>query len=156
MNLVHPDALHFDQPVDSYWESSADPLNLSLSTLAGPESCDVAVIGGGFTGLSAALELAERGVDVRLLEAGAIGWGASGRNGGFACVGSHKMSYGRMISRYGRDATKQFFKTMQESVALVADNAARHGIDIWKTGNGEITLAPVSYTHLTLPTSDLV
>lgn len=141
MNLVHPDALHFDQPVDSYWESSADPLNLSLSTLAGPESCDVAVIGGGFTGLSAALELAERGVDVRLLEAGAIGWGASGRNGGFACIGSHKMSYGKMISRYGRDATKQFFKTMQESVALVEDNAARHGIDIWKTGNGEITLA---------------
>lgn len=141
MKLVHPDALHFDQPVDSYWESSADPQNLSLSTLAGQESCDVAVVGGGFTGLSAALELAERGVDVRLLEAGAIGWGASGRNGGFACIGSHKMSYGKMISRYGRDATKQFFKTMQESVALVADNAARHGIDIWKTGNGEITLA---------------
>jgi glycine/D-amino acid oxidase-like deaminating enzyme len=45
--------------------------------------CEVAVIGAGFTGLSAALELAAAGVDVRVLEAGHVGWGASGRNGGF-------------------------------------------------------------------------
>ena len=141
MPLIHPDALHFETPVESYWEASADPLALPLSTLQHDESCDVAVIGGGFTGLSAALELAERGVDVRLLEAGHIGWGASGRNGGFACIGSHKMSYGAMIRRYGLDATKAFYNAMRESVALVADNAARHNIDVWKTMSGEITLA---------------
>lgn len=141
MQLVHPDALHFETPVESYWEASADPLGLSLSPLAGDASCDVAVIGGGFTGLSAALELAGRGVDVRLLEAGHIGWGASGRNGGFACIGSHKLSYGTMISRYGLEATIAFYNAMKDSVALVAENAERHGIDIWKTVSGEVTLA---------------
>ncbi|MDE2159667.1 MAG: FAD-dependent oxidoreductase, partial [Burkholderiales bacterium] len=45
-------------------------------------ACDVAVVGGGIAGLSAALELAQRGFDVRLLEAGRVGGGASGRNGG--------------------------------------------------------------------------
>jgi len=141
MHLVHPDALHFETPVDSYWEASADPLGLDLSPLTQDEACDVAVIGGGFTGLSAALQLAESCVDVRLLEAGHIGWGASGRNGGFSCIGSHKLSYGTMIRRYGLEATRGFYGAMKDSVALVADNAARHGIDIWKTMSGEITLA---------------
>lgn len=141
MQLVHPDALHFETPVESYWEASADPLGLELPAFAGEQSCEVAVIGGGFTGLSAALELAERGVDVRLLEAGHIGWGASGRNGGFSCIGSHKLPYSSMISRYGLEATIAYYNAMKESVALVADNAERHGIDIWKTVSGEVTLA---------------
>lgn len=141
MHLVHPDALHFETPVDSYWEASADPLSLTLSPLTSSETCDVAIIGGGFTGLSAAIELAERGIDVRVLEAGPIGWGASGRNGGFSCIGSHKLGYGKMISTYGLDATRAFYRAMKDSVDLVADNAARHDIDIWKTISGEVTLA---------------
>src|SRR5687767_4595921 len=50
--------------------------------LGGEIRCDVCVVGGGYTGLSSALHLAERGYDVVLLEAEKIGWGASGRNGG--------------------------------------------------------------------------
>jgi glycine/D-amino acid oxidase-like deaminating enzyme len=138
---IHPDSLRFDTPVESYWEASADPLELSLLPLSQDFQCDIAIIGGGYTGLSAAIELAENGVDVCLLEAGAIGWGASGRNGGFACIGSHKLSYKTMISRYGLDATKDFHNAMRDSVDLVADNATRHNIDIWKQGSGEITLA---------------
>jgi glycine/D-amino acid oxidase-like deaminating enzyme len=141
MHLVHPDALHFDQPVASYWEDTANPLQLGLGPLQADTQCDVAIIGGGFTGLSAAISLAEGGMDVCLLEAGTIGWGASGRNGGFACIGSHKLSYATMIGRYGLDATKAFFRAMQESVAHVADNALRHGIDIGMHGTGEVTLA---------------
>ena len=141
MVLVHPDACHFSTPVESYWEESADPLALDLQPLRQERRCDVAIIGGGFTGLSAAIALAEQGVDARLLEAGHIGWGASGRNGGFACIGSHKLSYSKMIRTYGLDATKGFYRTMKDSVALVAENAERHGIDIWKHGQGEITLA---------------
>jgi glycine/D-amino acid oxidase-like deaminating enzyme len=141
MPLVHPDALHFDRTVASYWEASADPLAIALAPLATDETCDVAVIGAGFTGLSAALTLAERGVDVRVLEAGPIGWGASGRNGGFACIGSHKLSYLSMIRRYGRDATRAFHSAMKDSVALVADTCQRHGIDAWSHGQGEVTLA---------------
>lgn len=141
MHIVHPDALHFENPAASYWESSADPLDLTLDPLSGDATCDVAIIGGGFTGLSAAIELAGRGVDVCLLEAGAIAWGASGRNGGFACIGSHKLSYDTMIKRYGLEATRAFYRTMKDSIALVAENAERHAIDIWKHGEGEATLA---------------
>ena len=110
-STTHPHAFHFNRAVDSYWEASADPLGLDTPPLRTDESCDVAVIGAGFTGLSAALELAQQGIDVRVLEAGQVGWGASGRNGGFACMGSHKLSYGTMIRRYGLDATKQFCAT---------------------------------------------
>src|SRR6516165_10235264 len=65
-------------------------VDFSPATLAGDTSADVAIIGGGITGVSAALHLAERGYQVALLEAQDIGWGASGRNGGqvlpgFAC-----------------------------------------------------------------------
>jgi glycine/D-amino acid oxidase-like deaminating enzyme len=140
-HLVHPDSLHFDAPVESYWETSADPLGLVLQQLSGERHCDIAIIGGGYTGLSATIELAENNVDCCLLEAGAIGWGASGRNGGFACIGSHKLSYAALIKRYGLDATKDFHNAMRESVDLVADNATRHSIDIWKHGSGEVTLA---------------
>ncbi|MHB9103209.1 MAG: NAD(P)/FAD-dependent oxidoreductase, partial [Sulfuricella sp.] len=55
--------------------------------LAGRITADVCVVGGGYAGLSAALELAERGYSVALLEAQQVGWGASGRNGGQALVG---------------------------------------------------------------------
>ncbi len=140
-HLVHPDSLHFNAPVESYWEESADPLGLDLQPLKQNLHCDVAIIGGGYTGLSAAIELAENGLEVCLLEAGHIGWGASGRNGGFACIGSHKLSYTTMIKRYGLNATKDFYSAMRDSVELVADNATRHNIDIGKHGSGEVTLA---------------
>jgi glycine/D-amino acid oxidase-like deaminating enzyme len=136
-----PETEKFSRPVDSYWEASADPLELATPPLATSERCEVAIIGGGVTGLSAALELAERGLDVRLLEAGHIGWGASGRNGGFACIGSHKLSHDTMIRRYGLEATLAYHRAMRESVALVADTLARFGIDAWASGAGEVTLA---------------
>jgi len=67
--------------VRSYYAASV-PLPPPGAPLAGDLDCDVCVVGGGLTGLTAALELAERGFDVVLLEANRIGWGASGRSGG--------------------------------------------------------------------------
>ena len=127
--------------VDSYWEASADPLRLETPALNGHHTCDVAIIGAGYTGLSAAIELARQGVDVRVLEAGPIGWGASGRNGGFACIGSHKLSYAAMIGRYGLEATRHYYRAMKDAVELVRDNLLVHGIDAWANGGGEVTLA---------------
>ena len=141
MHLIHSDALHFDRPVDSYWEAGAAPLGVDVKTLAAHATCDVAIIGGGFTGLSAAIELAEQGVDVCLLEAGTIGWGASGRNGGFACIGSHKLSYRSMIKTYGLASTQDFHRAMRASIDLVAENCERHGIDAGRCGTGDVTLA---------------
>ena len=140
-STTHPHAFHFDRPVESYWEASADPLGIETPRLTRDERCDVAIIGAGYTGLSAALELAENGVDVRVLEAGHVGWGASGRNGGFACIGSHKLPYPDMIKAYGLAATQAYYAAMRESVALVRDNLTRFSIDAWASGDGEVTLA---------------
>ena len=137
----HPDALHFDHPVASFWEASAPPLALPLKPLRGEQRCEVAVIGGGYAGLSAALELAAHGVDVRVLEAAEPGWGASGRNGGFACLGSHKLSYATMIGKYGLDQSQRYYRNMKQAVELVADLCRHHGIDADICETGDVTLA---------------
>ncbi len=140
-HLVHSDALHFEQPVASYWEELADPMSMDLQPLAKDTTCDVAIIGGGFTGLSAAIELAQSGIEVCLLEAGPIGWGASGRNGGFACHGSYTLPFKKMIGTYGLDATKHYYRAMLESIDRVAENCADFSIDAWRYGDGEVRLA---------------
>ena len=65
----------------SYYAATANEVT-NYPALKGAQSADICVVGGGFTGVSAALTLAERGYSVALLEANRIGWGASGRNGG--------------------------------------------------------------------------
>lgn len=70
----------------SLWATVTPPI-AAFEQLSGERRCDVAVIGAGFMGLSAALHLAESGVDVTLVEASQIGWGASGRNNGLVVPG---------------------------------------------------------------------
>ena len=66
---------------NSYYAASAN-LQVDCGSLKGEKSADVCIVGAGFTGISAALHLAERGYDVTFVEANRVGWGASGRNGG--------------------------------------------------------------------------
>jgi glycine/D-amino acid oxidase-like deaminating enzyme len=140
-STTHPHAFHFDRPVDSYWEASAPPIDVPIPPLTGSETCETAIIGAGYTGLSAALELASHGVDVRILEAAEPGWGASGRNGGFACIGSHKRSYASLIADYGLEGTRAFHRAMKESVSLVNELCTEHRIDAKICGQGEVALA---------------
>ena len=70
----------------SYYQATATP-HPSYPPLAGEVTADVCVIGAGYTGLSAALELAAAGYKVVVLEAETVGYGASGRNGGQICTG---------------------------------------------------------------------
>jgi glycine/D-amino acid oxidase-like deaminating enzyme len=142
-STAHPDAFHFDRPVASYWEASADPLGIDTPPLDTDASCDVAVIGAGFTGLSAALRLREEyGMDVRVLEAAAApGWGASGRNGGFCSPGGTKLSWSTMIARYGLEEAKRFFDVQLESVQTVREVCRRFGIDAWLHEGGELQVA---------------
>jgi gamma-glutamylputrescine oxidase len=110
----------------SYYVASARPFP-HLPELQGETHADVAVIGGGYTGLSAALNLAERGYNVALIEQARIGWGASGRNGGQINTGLRKGPI-ELIARYGRDRAKALFALAEEGRAIIRERVARHRI----------------------------
>jgi len=135
---------HFDTPVESWWEASAGAPVETLD-LAAEENvnCDIAIIGGGYTGLSAAYHLCrDHGADVRVLDAGKPGWGASGRNGGFCGPGATKLTRDQMLSRYGLEAVKDFGRMQREAVDLVAELIEAENIDCDKTSpDGEICFA---------------
>lgn len=104
-------------------------------------SCDVAIIGGGFTGTSCALHLAQSGENVALFEANTPGWGASGRNGGFCCLGGSKLAPHAMERYFGRKATQVYYESEEAAVHLVRDLITRHRIEADTHSNGETILA---------------
>lgn len=110
-------------------------------TLEGAKTTDIAIIGAGYTGLSAALHLAQAGAGVTVLEAEAPGWGASGRNGGFCCMGGSKLGEERLARRYGARAAQAFISQQKAAVELVAHLLQTHGIAADTHSNGEVELA---------------
>ena len=101
---------------------------LATTPLDGDLTVDVAIIGGGITGVSAALHLAERGYSVALLEAGeTIGWGASGRNGGQALPG-FGASQSKLKALVGPDRAEQLWRLSLEAVDLLRAQIQRFGI----------------------------
>jgi gamma-glutamylputrescine oxidase len=123
----------------SYYVATANPF-APAPKLKGEVRADVVVIGGGYTGLHAALNAAERGFSVVLLEAGRIGWGASGRNGGQIIPGWRKGA-AELISRFGREKAKTLFHLALEARQLTLDRVARHDIKCDLRTNGHLTLA---------------
>src|SRR5512138_3687497 len=118
MRLYHATAYDFLRPVDSHWEATAPPLARPLAPLRTGVSVDAAIVGAGYTGLHAAYRLASNhGMRVVVLEAATPGWGASGRNGGFCCIGSAKLSYRMMLQRHGEAATREFFQSQHDAVS---------------------------------------
>jgi glycine/D-amino acid oxidase-like deaminating enzyme len=93
-----------------------------------PESVDVAVIGAGFTGLSAARTLAKRGARVAVLEGETIGWGASSRNGGMVLTGM-KLGVNKLISMYGRERTQRMYAASLASIDCVEQIVREEKID---------------------------
>ncbi len=129
-----------DVPPASYWRDSAGVLRLqSASSL--PSRVEVAVIGGGYTGLNAALELARAGRDVLVLEAATIGWGASGRNGGFCCLGSSMHDHETLTHRYGKAEADAFRKAQHDAIGHVRRLLAGTDDNCDMTGEGELELA---------------
>jgi glycine/D-amino acid oxidase-like deaminating enzyme len=110
----------------NYWlETVREPMQGLSGPL--PDNIDVAVVGAGFCGLSAARALAQRGVRVAVLEAETLGWGASSRNGGMVLSGM-KLPVPTLIQRYGRELVRQMYATSLESIDLVEQIVREEGI----------------------------
>ncbi len=140
MKRIYPDYSYGPAPRDGcWWDETIDAPDWPVQS--GDLEVDVAVIGGGFTGLSAALHVAEGGASVAVLEAETPGWGASGRNGGFCCLGGSKLPRPMMVRRYGEAATQDYERAEKDAVSLVADLLSRHGIDAETHSKGETILA---------------
>lgn len=110
----------------SYYAATANPAPRHPA-LQGAVEADVVVVGGGFTGLSAALSAAEAGYSVVLLEAKRIGWGASGRNGGQMIPGM-RWSATDLLAEFGEERARALIALGQEAGARVRARIARHGI----------------------------
>src|SRR5579859_1800887 len=106
-DLSQPGQAH----VPSYWAATAGPEVEDVDPVSSDLDVDVAIIGGGYTGLSTAYHLGrDHGIAARVLEAHRIGWGCSGRNGGFCSTGMGKDDFGAWVSRFGLDAAKAVFE----------------------------------------------
>ncbi len=127
--------LRIDQNLtkNSYYAATA-PRESRHPTLQSAVDCDVAVVGGGLAGLSAAIELADRGYSVVLLEARQVGWGASGRNGGQALVGL-ACDQSVIESQLGREAARRVWDMTLEAIRLIRQRCERFAIDCdWRDG----------------------
>lgn len=113
--------------VDSYYAATAHSA-ADRAPLTGAVRADVCVVGAGYTGISAALNLAERGYKVVVLESARVGWGASGRNGGQAS-GAFAADMSKIRSWVGREDAKRLFDFCEEAKGIIADRVSRHQID---------------------------
>ena len=116
-----------------YHESATRPFPITTA-LDGDISADVVVIGAGYTGVSAALDLAEAGLKVVVLEANILGAGASGRNGGLVCSGwRHDQSW--LEDKIGKDDAQKVWDLAEDAKADLLSRMARYHIDAdWQPG----------------------
>lgn len=124
----------------NYWLTTAQMPGEENTITPLPEKVDVAVIGGGYTGLSAARTLAKEGAHVVVLEAESIGWGASSRNGGMVLTGL-KLPMQTVLKRYGRDLARQLFQCSLDSVSLVEEIVREENIDCGFARTGHLLTA---------------
>src|SRR5580704_3181568 len=110
----------------NYWLTTADFPKIETWPL--PDCVDVAVIGAGFTGLSAARTFAQRGAKVAVFESETVGWGASSRNGGMVLTGM-KLGVNQVISKYGRDLTRRMYAASLATVDCVEQLVREEAID---------------------------
>lgn len=140
MRRIFDDYAYGAGPRDGCWwdETVSLPARDRLQTSM---NVDVAIIGAGFTGLSAAAQLAQNGVTVAVLEANHVGWGASGRNGGFCCLGGGIADDHEMDARYGRDERLAFRAAELNAVTFVEQKIKSLGLNVDCHSQGETELA---------------
>ena len=111
----------------NYWATTVDSPALATAQEP-PDSVDVAVVGAGFCGLSAARMLAKRGVKVAVFEAETFGWGASSRNGGMVLTGM-KLPAPTLIKRYGKEVVRKMYAASLETIDCVEQIVHEEKID---------------------------
>lgn len=127
---------------ESYWAATAGPAPQDDGPLCVDLDVDVAIIGGGYTGLSAAYYLAhQHGVKSVVLEANKTGWGCSGRNGGFALKAGGRLSYQKMVKRYGDAIAKTMFNEMYEGLERVRGLIRSEKIECDQQPDGHLWVA---------------
>jgi gamma-glutamylputrescine oxidase len=132
MNLLYANDRAGEYP-PSYYAATATALP-PFAPLNGAHKADVCIVGAGYTGLSAALHLAERGYSVIVLEAHRVGFGASGRNGGQVGPGQ-RIEQDEIERMVGRDDARKLWQIGLDARDLVQTLMARHGMDCgWKPG----------------------
>lgn len=110
----------------NYWLTTTEMPHFEAGQL--PSHVDVAVVGAGFTGLSAARALAKRGARVAVLETETLGWGASSRNGGMVLTGL-KLGVNQLSARYGRELTRRMYAASLASIDCVEQIIREENID---------------------------
>jgi gamma-glutamylputrescine oxidase len=122
----------------SYWEEGVGPT--AYPALTSDIDCDVAIIGGGYTGLVAAADLAARGMHAVILEARDIGWGASGRNGG-SITPRYKMAFSSLAKRYGEETARRLHALLHDAMGRMKLDIQRYAIDCDYLEVGQVTAA---------------
>ena len=122
-----------------FWHDTVEMPSASSPT-ALPGKVEVAVVGGGYTGLSVALTLARRGVRVAVLEAETIGWGASSRNGGMTLTGL-KVGMSDILKAYGRETARELFQVSLDAIDTVEHITQAEAIQCGFSRCGHLVLA---------------
>lgn len=135
-------------PYPSSWYAASAEALPPQPVLAGDIDADVCILGAGYVGLSTALELADAGYRVVVIEAERIGWGASGRNGGQVLPG-YGCGETKLAALVGRDDARKLFDWSCEGMRLIHERRIRYGIDCdWRPGHTTVAIKPRQIVEL--------
>ena len=138
---------HAVHPNRSYYEATAAG-HVERLSLQGRERAEVCILGAGLTGLSAAIELAEAGLKVIVLEGEHVGWGASGRSGGQAIFG-YSCDQSKIATLIGKEDSRKLFDWSLEGMRLIHERRIKYAIDCdWRDGHAHVPIKPRQVAEL--------
>ena len=126
-------------PETVYLGRGGEPLQ--MASLDFDDHFDVAIIGGGFVGCSAALHIAEAGLKVLVLEGNEVGWGSAGRNAGQVAAHATKLEPEAVIATYGKKYGERLNEVGAKAPEFVLDLSKEHGIDVSPVKGGIVNVA---------------